>query len=184
MPHRARVAAPVVRPGAPADPAATWAAALVATVRQDEASVGAKPAQVARRMVGFGVETTLRAMLAIGEDAPVTPETLTVLVTVREWVASPRRKASLRKRLAVMTEGEKVTRSNPTPASLLAGAAAYLAAATSDGNVDETERLVASALACLTRAVGGEVVGRVFMEGMADALALEPVRRKTRRRRS
>lgn len=161
---------------APTDPA-TWAAALVATVRQDELSVAAKPAQVVRRLVAFGVETTLGAMASLGAEAPITPEARELLLVVREWAVSPRRRASLKERLSAgwsfadfRRDGGLVIRRGASRESLVSGAAAFLAAATSAGTTDDAANHVVRALERLTLAVGGELVGRVIVEGISEAL--------------
>lgn len=169
---------------------ASWAAALVAVVRKDEDSVGSKPAVVARRLVGFGGETVLRVVNELGTSVAVPPDTIELLMTLREWVLSPRRNPALKERLArgwtlaeMPKPGGLAVSPRASPTDLVAGAATYLSAAAMAGSLDDTQRLVTGALERLVLATSQEQVQRVIVAGMVEAGLPEPERRARRRKR-
>lgn len=170
--------------------ASAWASALVATVRQDEASVGSKPAAIERRLVAFGVMTVLGVLGDLGERAPITPETLDLLGTLRELVESPRRRSALKERLArgwaidqMSKPGGLVVSPRASPTDLAAGAATYLSAAAMAGSLVDAQRLVTGAIERLVLATSRDQIMRVVLAGMVRAGLPElprPARRKRR----
>lgn len=129
----------------------------------------------------------VRARQCRGVDSIVAKRKLT---TVQEWVASPRRRAALRERLAdgwtfaeMSKAGGVVIRPGASYAALIAGAASHLAFATAaPGGVDGVQRAVAAALERLVLATSREQVASVVVAGIAEA-ALPSTAQPSRRRR-
>ncbi len=129
-------------------------------------------------------------MGALGECAPVTPETLDLLGTLRELVESPRRRSALKERLArgwafdqMSKPGGMVVSPKATPTDLVAGAATYLSAVAMAGSVADAQKLVTGAIERLVRATTQDQIMRVVLAGMAEAGLPEPPRPARRRRR-